>query len=147
MLPLSLTIGAYLLAASTIRCDAFQAISKDASGATCRSLGAELATSHARVALLVMGDGSAKLTTESPGYFDGRAEGFDLAVRAALSDADPAALLDLDPQLARDLWAEGRASWQVLAGALLVAPPMRGTIEYAGAPLGVGYAVVRLVPA
>ena len=43
-----------------------------------------------RTALLVMGDGSARRTTESPGRYDERAEPFDAAVADALSAGDAA---------------------------------------------------------
>ena len=70
-----------------------------------------------RTALLVVGDGAATHTEKAPGYLDERAGPFDDAVAAALATADPAALAALDPALAADLWAAGRAPWQVLAGA------------------------------
>ncbi len=111
----------------------------------CGELGATLAESGDRVALLVMGDGSAKRSTQSPGYLDPRAADFDRAAVQALSRPDPAALLRIEPRLADDLWVAGRPSWQVLAGALTRSiATMRGTLRYDDAPLGVGYFVVQL---
>ncbi len=75
------------------------------------------ASRGAAAALLVVGDGAAMHTEKAPGYLDERAGPFDDAVAAALAAADPAALAALDPALAAELWASGRAPWQVLAGA------------------------------
>jgi hypothetical protein len=110
----------------------------------CRRLGAELAARAAAapdaVALLVVGDGAITHGEKSPGYLDRRAGPFDAAVASALADADPDALLALDPALAGELNAVGRAPWQVLAGA---AGDQRwhGELSYSAAPFGVGYHV------
>ncbi|MFG2474431.1 class III extradiol dioxygenase subunit B-like domain-containing protein [Streptomyces fagopyri] len=106
----------------------------------CRSAGAEAAGQAARVALLVMGDGSACRTLKAPGYLDERAAGFDTEVARALGAADVAALLALDPGLARELKVSGRAPWQVLAGAAEDAE-LDGALLYEDAPYGVGYLV------
>ncbi len=137
VLPLSLTIGRWLLGA---RGASYHAVAQDAPAQECTRLGAELADSAERVALLVMGDGSACRTERAPGYLDERAEGFDAEVARALAAADAGALARLDPQLAEGLLAAGRAPWQVLAGAA-------GDGRFAGqlladeAPYGVGYLV------
>ena len=90
-------------------------VAPDADPDACLALGAELA--REATALLVVGDGAATHTEKAPGYLDERAGPFDDAVAAALAAADPAALAALDPAPAADLWAAGRAPWQVLAGA------------------------------
>ena len=54
-----------------------------------------------------------------------------------------AALVRLDPDLARDLMATGRAAWQVLAGAFAGARPAT-EISYAADPFGVAYLVATL---
>lgn len=102
--------------------------------------GRELAARADRVALLVMGDGSACRTVKAPGYLDERAEGFDAAAAAALGAADTAALAALDATLAAELKAAGRAPWQVLAGAAQGAG-LDGRLLYEDAPYGVGYFV------
>ncbi|MFJ6722003.1 MULTISPECIES: hypothetical protein [unclassified Streptomyces] len=102
--------------------------------------GGELAARADRVALLVMGDGSACRTVKAPGYLDERAEGFDAAAAAALGAADTAALAALDATLAAELKAAGRAPWQVLAGAARGAG-LDGRLLYEDAPYGVGYFV------
>jgi hypothetical protein len=54
-----------------------------------------------------------------------------------------AALAGLDPDLARDLVATGRAAWQVLAGAFTGIRPAT-EISYAADPFGVAYLVATL---
>jgi hypothetical protein len=84
----------------------------------CNALGEHLAADPAPVGLLVVGDGSHRHGERAPGRPDDRAGPFDDAVHRALADADAAALRALDPVLAAELGAAGRAPWQVLAGAL-----------------------------
>jgi hypothetical protein len=153
-LPLSLTVGAWLLGAAGWPGPRWgYGVSARTPPDRAARIGADLvgvtAAAGQRLGLLVMGDGSARRTPKAPGGFDDRAEAHDRAVRTALADADPAALLALDPLLADDLLAAGRASWQVLAGALLAAAPddadrrtWSGDVLYDDAPYGVGYLVV-----
>ncbi|WP_405776473.1 class III extradiol dioxygenase subunit B-like domain-containing protein [Streptomyces sp. NBC_00859] len=108
--------------------------------ARCLTAGRELAARAGRVALLVMGDGSACRTLKAPGYLDERAAGFDAAAARALGAADVAGLEALDAPLAYDLKAAGRAPWQVLAGAADGTEP-GGRLLYEDAPYGVGYYV------
>jgi hypothetical protein len=84
----------------------------------CYALGEHLAGGDDPVGLLVLGDGSHRHGARAPGRPDDRAGPFDDAVHDALANADAKALLDLDPALAAELGAVGRAPWQVLAGAL-----------------------------
>ncbi|MWA04447.1 hypothetical protein F8568_029530 [Actinomadura sp. LD22] len=151
-LPLSLTIGYWLLDRHGLASEArYQSIAFDADRDACLRLGAELAGSAARVALLVMGDGAACRTEKAPGYLDERAHGYDEGVARALGKADAAALAALDPALSAELQAAGRAAWQVLAGAALAAdadegaPPATAAPAAAlladEAPYGVGYYV------
>jgi hypothetical protein len=83
---------------------------------TCARLGAELAAMAPRVALLAMGDGTARRGVKAPGYLDPRAEPYDARAVDALRRGSPSALLRLDPEQGRDLLVAGRAAWQVLAG-------------------------------
>ncbi len=106
----------------------------------CVEVGGELALQAERVALLVMGDGSACRTLKAPGYLDERAEDFDAEAGRALGAADVAALKAIDPELAYELKAAGRAPWQVLAGAAEGAG-LGGTLLYEDATYGVGYFV------
>ncbi|MFJ8669587.1 class III extradiol dioxygenase subunit B-like domain-containing protein [Streptomyces sp. NPDC093600] len=106
----------------------------------CVATGRELAASAERVALLVMGDGSACRSVKAPGYLDERAAPFDAVAARALGSADTEALLGLDENLAYELKAAGRAPWQVLAGAAEGAG-LEGRLLYEDAPYGVGYFV------
>ncbi|MFE5486958.1 class III extradiol dioxygenase subunit B-like domain-containing protein [Streptomyces sp. NPDC056527] len=108
--------------------------------ARCVSTGRELAATADRVALLVMGDGSACRTLKAPGYLDERAAAFDAEAARALGSADVDALLGMDENLAYELKAAGRAPWQVLAGAAEGAG-LDGRLLYEDAPYGVGYFV------
>ncbi|MBO2446600.1 class III extradiol dioxygenase subunit B-like domain-containing protein [Actinomadura barringtoniae] len=140
-LPLSLTIGCWLLTRSPedvpqdVR---YQAVAEDAEPGECLRLGHELAGSAERVALLVMGDASACRSEKAPGYLDGRAEPFDAGVARAFGNADAASLAELDPGLCRDLVVAGRAAWQVLAGAA-GGDRFGARLLADEAPYGVGY--------
>lgn len=117
-LPLSLTIGLWLVERAGLAApQRLQSVENHASAGECVRLGARLAETADHTGLLVMGDGSARREARSPGYVDPRATAFDAAVRHALATGDSHALRDLDPSLAEELLAAGRAPWQVLAGA------------------------------
>ncbi|WP_030692328.1 class III extradiol dioxygenase subunit B-like domain-containing protein [Streptomyces globisporus] len=141
-LPLSLAVGAWLLARAGWADAPIEGLGVAASTAAdvCAGTGRELAASAGRVALLVLGDGSACRTVKAPGYLDERAAGFDAEAARALGTADVAALLALDAGLASELKAAGRASWQVLAGAAEGAG-LDGRLLFEDAPYGVGYFV------
>jgi hypothetical protein len=106
------------------------------------AVGRRLAASAGRVAILAMGDGTAKRTTEAPGYLDERAQAFDAAVVAALAAVDAPSLLAMSPDLASELWAAGLPAWQALAGALPTGAAVDPYVRYDAAPRGVGYFVV-----
>jgi hypothetical protein len=155
-LPLSLGIGARLLDEAGYRGPrSFRGIGVSAPAEDCLRLGRQIAASapccpNQRIALLAVGDGSARRSVSAPGYLDERAAPFDESVARAVRDGEPAALAALDPELAAELMADGRAAWQVLAGALTavgVTPDgLRGDVLYAEAPLGVAYLVAVLTP-
>ncbi|WP_405068447.1 class III extradiol dioxygenase subunit B-like domain-containing protein [Kribbella sp. NBC_01510] len=142
VLPLSLAVGGWLLeqtkAAQLPR--AYLAVPMDATPAECRQLGQEIADGNDRIGLLVMGDGSARRSEHSPVHLHPRAEIFDTTVATALQHRDLDVLNALDPDLAVELQAAGRAPWQVLAGAL-TATTLTGDLTYHAAPYGVGYFV------
>ncbi|MGW0465983.1 class III extradiol dioxygenase subunit B-like domain-containing protein [Streptomyces sp. NPDC003027] len=141
-LPASLAVAAWLLE----RADWAGApvgglgVGERAESGRCAATGRELAASAGRVALLVMGDGSACRSVKAPGYLDERAAPFDAEAARALGGADTDALLGLDENLAYELKAAGRAPWQVLAGAAEGAG-LEGRLLYEDAPYGVGYFV------
>ena len=141
-LPPSLAVGAWLLA-RTGWADApveGLGVGEPLETARCTETGRELARRADRVALLVMGDGSACRTVKAPGYLDERAAAFDAEAARALGAADTKALTALDEALAYELKAAGRAPWQVLAGAAEGAG-LAGRLLYEDAPYGVGYLV------
>ncbi|MFF5937400.1 class III extradiol dioxygenase subunit B-like domain-containing protein [Streptomyces sp. NPDC012508] len=141
-LPTSLAIAAWLLR----RADWADApveglgVGEPLEAGRCASTGRRLADAADRVALLVMGDGSACRTLKAPGYLDERAAAFDAEAARALGAADVDTLLGLDENLAYELKAAGRAPWQVLAGAAEGAD-LGGRLLYEAAPYGVGYFV------
>ena len=136
-LPLALLVGGYLTRGAP---RSFAVVDPATGPEDCAAFGAELAAAADRVAMLVMGDGSACHDEKAPGYVDDRASDWDKSVHAALSEGDPAALLRLEPTLADELLCAGRPAWQVLAGAT-----QDTAIDTANAslfvPFGVGYHV------
>jgi hypothetical protein len=146
-LPLALGIGAVLLdEAGYAGSRVLQAIDATASPKDCLQAGARVADLASRVALLVVGDGSARCTPAAPGYFDERAAEFGGRVESALRGGDMAALAAIDTSLAAELMATGRAAWQVLAGAVGAGRQVPGDLLYADAPFGVAYYVCALSP-
>jgi hypothetical protein len=141
-LPLALGIGAALLdEAGYAGPRALQAIEATGSPPECLRTGARFAELAPRVALLVVGDGSARCTPAAPGHFDERAAAFGRHVESALRGGDMAALAAIDASLAAELMATGRAAWQVLAGAVGAKRQVPGDVLYADAPFGVAYYV------
>jgi hypothetical protein len=145
-LPLSVAVGAWLLARRALAgvrvaaATVAATVAADASAAGCAGLAAELRDRPGRVALLVMGDGTACRGAKAPGYDDPRARPYDDAVARALATADLAALRGLDADLSAELLVAGRAPWQVLAGAA-AGVDWRGRLAYYAAPYGVAYFV------
>jgi hypothetical protein len=143
-LPLSLTIGKWLLSGHGAPPATWWGIASDAPPAECLQLGEKLAALAPRVALLAMGDGPARRARAAPHAADPDADRYDDQVAGALAAADPGALAALDPQQDRPLEIAGRAAWQVLAGA---AADEQGQdvfdaeLRYRGAPFEVSYAV------
>lgn len=163
-LPLSLAVGAWLLArrSHALPVEAIS-VAGDAGEAECARLAASLRDRSDRVALLVMGDGTACRVPQPPGHDDlragpyddhgdvragpyddhgdPRAGPYDDAVARALAGADADALSGLDPELSAELSVAGRAPWQVLAGC--AGNGWRGHLSYYAAPYGVAYFVAR----
>lgn len=140
-LPLSLTVGAWLLERAGWRGPVrglevgegreWPANSED---------GVRVAALAGRVGLLVMGDGSARRDLKAPGYLDERAEEADAGIAAALTRTGSGHFLPwLDADLARELMISGRSPWQVLDGAADAG--LGGRLLYDEAPYGVGYFV------
>lgn len=152
-LPLSLAVGVWLLNGATLIAHplapslALCTVASTATPRECAVLGADLGAPAERVALLVMGDGSAHRGPAAPGLEDPRAQPYDETVARALRTADTAALLALDPALSAQLQVAGRAAWQVLGGAVQAAGgDWRGELLYDAAPYGVAYFVASWRP-
>jgi hypothetical protein len=135
-LPLSLTIGAWLLR---------DALGPE-SGATGWSVGPDgehdpslLAAGEKDCVLLVMGDGSARRSIAAPGYLDERAAEFDADVAAALRSGSGDRLA-VDLELGDELLASGPRVWRE-AARLLGAAEFNAELLYDAAPYGVGYFV------
>ena len=141
-LPPSLTVGAWLLERTGWRAApvAGLGVGQSLEPERCAAAGRELSAGPERLALLVLGDGSACRSAKAPGAFDARAASFDAEVARALGAADTAALAALDAALAAELRAAGRSCWQVLAGAA-DGRGLAGRLLYDEAPYGVGYFV------
>ncbi|WP_100501822.1 class III extradiol ring-cleavage dioxygenase family protein [Geodermatophilus chilensis] len=92
------------------------------------------------VAVLAVGDGSARRSLKAPGHLDPAAEPFDDAVAAALDAADPGALAALDPAEGARLLATGVPAWRAV-GAALAGCEVSGRLHAHEAPFGVGYLV------
>jgi len=138
-LPLPHLVGAHLTGG---RSRSFVVVDPSMDPEECAELGSELAASADRIALLVMGDGSARHDVKAPGYLDPRAREWDETVRNAFAQADFDALMALDPAVADELLCTGRAPWQVLAGAATGVALRVNDVSF-HVPFGVGYFVAR----
>lgn len=117
-MPLSALVTAWLRAQVGARDVTVHLVPPDLSPDDCHALGEQLAATAEPVGLLIAGDGSHRHGDRAPGRPDDRAGPFDDAVHDALASADAKALMALDPVVADELGAAGRAPWQVLAGAM-----------------------------
>lgn len=141
--PLPFAVGSVLLDAAGYRGDRrWQQVGWDDAGAHAAAVGTTLAAGLRRVALLVLGDSSARRTVKAPGALDDRAAPFDADLMAALT-SDPMRLVDVDAALAAELLVSGLPAWQALAGALHVAADGAGRLQvrWSGDPFGVLYVV------
>lgn len=144
-LPLSVLVGAWILRDLDLRKSALT-VAADASPARCQDVGAEIAEVPERLALLVMGDGSARHSEHAPVHLHPRGEAFDQVAGTALGTADRSTLAALDPAIATEVAAAGRPAWQVLAAAI-GSGVWRADLLYDKAPYGVGYFVATWTPA
>lgn len=133
VLPLSLAVGAWLLR------DAL-GVDATADGIAVAAGGPTPDLDPEPVALVVMGDGSARRSLTAPGYLDERAEGYDAQVATALAGGRPEALA-VDAALGTDLLAAGVPAWRVAADLLDGGPGYDAELLYDAAPYGVGYLV------
>jgi hypothetical protein len=135
-LPASLTVGAWLV--------------RDALGPDSGAIAVEVTDDHtvlpafdrSDVALIVVGDGSARRTEKAPGYLDERAAEFDETVAAALARGDATVLLRhvLADEGGEELLVSGLAAWDA-ACSVVEGYHWDAELLYADAPYGVGYVV------
>ncbi|WP_089924210.1 class III extradiol dioxygenase subunit B-like domain-containing protein [Lentzea albida] len=137
-IPLPVLITAWLRERCGVEVSRVELVPHDLPTSDCVSFGQRLAADTGAAGLLVLGDGSTRHGPRSPGSDDERSGPFDSVVHDLLAAADVDGLLGLDPDLARELGAQGRAAWQVLAG---VPGPWRCSSAEFFAPFGVGYHV------
>jgi hypothetical protein len=145
VLPLSLTVGRWLLDKATAGGKRapqvlLQAVDQRAPAGDCLKLGILIAERAPRVALLAMGDASARRACGAVGAADPGAQEYDDEVAGALAAADARRLGRLDPARDQELMVAGRAAWQVLAGAA-GGTRMHGRLLRAATPYGVTYLV------
>jgi hypothetical protein len=141
-LPLAHTIGAWLLdRAGHGEARAYVGVTDDTGFEV---VGRDVAEAADRVAVLAMGDGSARRTEKAPGHLDPRAAAYDADVVRAFREG-PDAVRRLDGTVARDLLADGWPAWQALARAA-AGRALRAEVRYDEAPYGVGYFVISWLP-
>ncbi len=143
-LPLPLTVGAWLIR-DTIgaRADAL-AVQVGPDFDTSPAADALRALDNSgELALVVMGDGTARRSAAAPGHFDERAQPFDERVAAALRSGDGRLLRDsvIDPDgIGAELLCAGVPLWDAMAR-LIEPTRWRAELRYDAAPYGVGYFV------
>ncbi|MBR7741717.1 hypothetical protein KC207_00210 [Phycicoccus sp. BSK3Z-2] len=139
--PLGERVGRHLADLAGVSVAGVVTVAWDASVDDCRELGREEAAGPSPT-LVVVADGSARRSEKAPGHLDDRAAGFDDALVAALRDADLEAVLRLDPGLAADLLAHGRAPLQVGAATLVA---REGEVTCAGVAVDDAFGVLHVV--
>ena len=143
-LPLSLTIGAWLLATQGWPGErAALELDPGAGRATLASVATALAGEASRSALLVVADGSAARTAKAPAALHPDAAAFDADVAAALRGGRPHDLTALDADRARAVTAGGWPAWFVAATAAGISADgtWDAVLHADEAPYGVGYLV------
>lgn len=147
-LPLSLTVGAWLLAQRNGRNGwpplRAEAVPQTVTAGEAAALGLHWAGGADRVAIIAMGDGSAALTVKAPGYLVDGAQLWQKRVTQALVDVDLDAIAAIDAEEASTFVVAGRPAWQVLAGAARAttgAGRWRGDLLANESPYGVAYQV------
>jgi hypothetical protein len=140
-LPLSLTVGAWLLDRARQGDEPVPREYLQVSTTVDAAAPDQVAAIAAAAAVLVMGDGSARRAVNAPGALDPASEGFDAAVADALRAGDPAALAALDTAQGGRLFAAGTPAWALVGRALSPGWAGEGTLLADAAPYGVGYLV------
>ncbi|GAA4863396.1 class III extradiol dioxygenase subunit B-like domain-containing protein [Saccharopolyspora rosea] len=145
-LPLPALVAGWLREQAGARSVTAHLLAPDTSPEECRRQGRRLERDSGAdpLGLLVLADGTNRSDESSPYAPDPRARPFDDRLRTALADADPTALLALDPAEAAELGVAGRAALQVLAGAVEEAGgTWTGELLHSATPYGVTYHVAQ----
>ena len=141
-LPTSLAVARRLLDDLDVRLPVESGtIAFDADPGEAARRGRAIADRPERIGLLVMADAGARRSLRAPGHLDERTFPVDDAIRTALAEGDPEALLDLDPVLCADLLIGGRSALQAMAHTRSGEPVAGARLLYAGDPFGVLYLV------
>ncbi|GAB2672251.1 class III extradiol dioxygenase subunit B-like domain-containing protein [Gordonia jinhuaensis] len=116
----------------------------------CRQIGKELRhridATPGPVGVLLVADGSIRLTDKAPGGPVAGAREFQDTVDDALTRGDLSAITSMTTAQADRFGYGGRAAFQVVTGLLGDQPQLSVEVDYRDAPLGVGYLVGRLAP-
>ncbi len=137
-LPLALTVGAWLLDRAGV--DVPRRYVEVGPAGT----GPEGTWLAGAGAVLVMGDGTARLDERAPGGLDPAAGPYDASVVAALASGDPASLAVLDTAEGVRMMAAGVPAWRAVGSALLeVGGSWTAELLAHRTPYGVSYVVAR----
>lgn len=93
------------------------------------------------VAVLVLGDGSARRTEKAPGHLDVRAEPFDNEIARLLASGGVVGLATIDGELGDELLCAGRPVWRWLGSLIGSRAVVSADLLAHTAPYGVGYFV------
>lgn len=144
-LPLSLTVGAWLMAQHEgwppLRAES---VPQTVTAGEAAAFGRQWAADADRVAIIAMGDGSAALTVKAPGYLVDGAQLWQKEIAHALADVDLDVIAAIDADESSAFVVAGRPAWQVLAGAARAttgAGRWRGDLLANESPYGVAYQV------
>lgn len=139
-LPLSLTVGAWLVRVSLgeVSARAFT-VGPDWMDSAAAAEWNALSMSDTEIALIVLGDGSGWRGETTADRLGERAAAFDGDVSAALASGDPARLA-VDSDDADALLVGGVAAWHAV-GLVLAGRQWEASLDFDAAPFGVGYFV------
>jgi hypothetical protein len=100
------------------------------------------ASPDAPATVIVVANGSAKRSAQAPGHLDPRSHIFDDKIEEALDAGDGDPLLEIDHELARELWMYDAATLASL-GQIFATHQITGGLDYRADPYGVRYWVGR----
>ncbi len=144
-LPLSLTIGAWLLARTGWHGErAALEVDPLAASSELARLGRSIGETGGSTALVVVADGSASRTDKAPASFHPESESFDSDVAAALASGEAHRLASIDRDRAVAVASQGWPAWYVASAAAGMAH-LDAELRSDSAPYGVGYFVATWI--